>query len=297
MKTPALLLTLVSASLLRADDRKIDTDKLPPPAMGKMDFFKDIQPIFERSCLRCHNSNKRGLGGAFKIGLRLDVNREATLEEFPDVIVPGKSAKSRLIHAVAGIDITILMPPKFPKARLSVEEVGKLRAWIDQGAVWPERHSYPDGFRLVNALFTDVFPEDGGEKAWAAAVAKENQKGRLVRLLVTGKRAKMLLGRDYQDRPEFRMRPFIPFRASKVRVFVPDLVNARVEAYVRTGLEETDWKRVWVHAENASSLLSPEIEVNYSAFGSLEVRVTSTGEGPAGVSNILVLTPTGAARK
>jgi hypothetical protein len=93
------------------------------------------------------------------------------------------------------------------------------------------------------------------------------------------------------------MRPFIPPNTSKVRVFIPDLINARVEVHVRAGIREADWKRVWAHAENGSSLLSPEIEVANNAYGALEVRVTSMGEGPAGVSNILVLTPAGAAKK
>jgi hypothetical protein len=296
MTTPALLLSLVSASFLSAGGRKLDTDKLPPPAMGKMDFFKDIQPIFERSCIRCHNSHRRGLGGVFRVGLRLDVNRDAALE-YENGIVPGKSDQSSLIHAVSGLDITTAMPPQFPRDRLSVEEVGKLRAWIDQGAVWPEQHKFPDGFRLLSLLFTDVFSEDGGEKAWAASVERQMKKGRLVRLLIMENRAKMVLGRDFRDEPEFSMRPFIPPNTSKVRVFIPDLINARVEVHVRAGISEADWKRVWAHAENGSSLLSPEIEVANNAYGALEVRVTSMGEGPAGVSNILVLTPAGAAKK
>src|SRR5437870_3129035 len=36
----------------------VDTSKLPPPANVKVDFARDIQPIFERSCLRCHGPEK-----------------------------------------------------------------------------------------------------------------------------------------------------------------------------------------------------------------------------------------------
>jgi len=57
------------------------------------------------------------------------------------VIVPGRSAESPLIHLAAGYDHAPTrvraMPPR-EKDRLSAEEVGKLRAWIDQEAVWPE---------------------------------------------------------------------------------------------------------------------------------------------------------------
>jgi hypothetical protein len=51
-------------------------------------------------------------------------------------LIPGDSANSRLIHLVAALDKDDAMPPE-GKA-LSPEEVGLLRAWIDQGANWPD---------------------------------------------------------------------------------------------------------------------------------------------------------------
>ena len=47
----------------------------------------------------------------------------------------GNSAQSRLIHLVAGTDPDSIMPKK--GTRLTPEQVGLLRAWIDQGMVWP----------------------------------------------------------------------------------------------------------------------------------------------------------------
>src|SRR5262249_31299656 len=52
------------------------------------------------------------------------------------VFIPGDSANSRLIHLVAALDRQEMMPPEGKP--LSQEEVGLLRAWIDQGAVWPD---------------------------------------------------------------------------------------------------------------------------------------------------------------
>jgi hypothetical protein len=96
-----------------------------------MDFERDIQPIFAARCLSCHVAGKE------KGGLRLDDGAEAMLGgNSGTVIVPGKSADSRLIHVVAGTDPDTRMPPKGP---LSAAEVGKLRAWIDQGARWPRQ--------------------------------------------------------------------------------------------------------------------------------------------------------------
>src|SRR6185295_15615323 len=51
-------------------------------------------------------------------------------------IRPGHSAESPMIHFVAGLDPDVKMPSKGDP--LTREEIGLLRAWIDQGANWPE---------------------------------------------------------------------------------------------------------------------------------------------------------------
>ena len=110
----------------------VDVSKLPPAATRPVDFTKDIQPIFEASCWNCHGAKKQ------ESGFRLD-DRAAALKggERGGDIVPGKSAESLLIHAVAGIHDDLKMPKKGEK--LSAEQVGLLRAWIDQGAQMPEK--------------------------------------------------------------------------------------------------------------------------------------------------------------
>ena len=45
---------------------------------------------------------------------------------------------SRLLHLVAGLDPEVKAMPPAPKPPLSAAEIGKLRAWIDQGAKWPK---------------------------------------------------------------------------------------------------------------------------------------------------------------
>ncbi len=100
-------------------------------ASDKIDFNRDVAPIFERACVSCHGSDKE------KSGLRLD-NRRLALrggDEGP-AIVPGKGADSLLIKLVSGSDPDRLMPPK-GKA-LSSKEIALLKSWIDQGADWPE---------------------------------------------------------------------------------------------------------------------------------------------------------------
>ena len=108
------------------------TSVLPAPATRTIDFAKDVQPIFESKCIKCHGSEKQ------KGGYRLD-QKEAALtagdEHAPNIHL-GKSAESPLIRFVAGLDADTKMPPKGEK--LSSEEIGVLRAWIDQGAQWPD---------------------------------------------------------------------------------------------------------------------------------------------------------------
>lgn len=117
--------------LLAQQTTKIDVKKLPPAAPGAVDFRSDIKPIFAKSCVSCHGPMKQ------RGGLRLD-DADAALKggNSGPVIVPAKALASRLLHVVAGLDPEVTMPPK-EKPPLTVQEIAKLRAWIEQGAKWP----------------------------------------------------------------------------------------------------------------------------------------------------------------
>ncbi len=105
--------------------------ELPPAATQTVDFRAQIQPIFEERCYACH-----GPASAMN-GFRLDRKRDALAggHSGPSII-PGDSASSRLVHLVAGYQVKVTMPPA--GERLDAAQIGLLRAWIDQGAVWPE---------------------------------------------------------------------------------------------------------------------------------------------------------------
>jgi len=116
-----------TAPLLAAD---VDVSKLPPVSSKKgVTFEKDIKPIFEKSCAKCHGAEKQ------KGKLRLD-SLEAALKgsENGKVVEPGKSAKSVLVHNIARLNEDDAMPPEGKGDPLSKEQVGLVRAWIDQGA-------------------------------------------------------------------------------------------------------------------------------------------------------------------
>jgi mono/diheme cytochrome c family protein len=111
-----------------------DRTKLPPPANRKADFVKDIQPIFSQHCHGCHGPKRQ------EAGFRLDA-KDAALHggDLGPAIVPGNSAESLLVQFVAGVVPDKVMPKK--GERLTAAQVGLLRAWIDQGADWPESAS------------------------------------------------------------------------------------------------------------------------------------------------------------
>ncbi len=105
--------------------------ELPPAAKRAVDFDKEIKPLFVRSCYRCHGS-ERQKGG---LGLHRQ-NLAMAGGDSGRVIEPGKSAESRLVKFIAGIDDDGIMPPEGSGKPLSPGEIGLIRAWIDQGATW-----------------------------------------------------------------------------------------------------------------------------------------------------------------
>jgi ankyrin repeat protein len=100
--------------------------KMPPPANIKVDFEKHVQPILSQKCYACHGDDVQ------QSGLRLDKRQNALRGgDYGPVIVPGNSAQSKLIKRLVNGDGGLQMPPT---GALSEEEIGILRAWIDQGA-------------------------------------------------------------------------------------------------------------------------------------------------------------------
>lgn len=109
--------------------------RLPAPASREVSFSKEVKPIFEASCIKCHGR------GRDKGNFRVDT-RETLLKggDSGVALVPGRSAESLLIELVSGLDPDNVMPQKGSK--LTSEEVAVLRAWIDQGAKWDAETSF-----------------------------------------------------------------------------------------------------------------------------------------------------------
>jgi hypothetical protein len=128
--TLALSLVIVQG----AEKKAVDLSKIPP-ASGQtgVTFATDIKPILDKSCIKCHGPEKA------KGKLRLDsLDRALKGGEDGKVILLGNSLGSALVHNVAHAgDPDDYMPPPRNKANLlplTKEQIGLIRAWIDQGA-------------------------------------------------------------------------------------------------------------------------------------------------------------------
>jgi mono/diheme cytochrome c family protein len=123
---------LVTAAL--ADDALAPGTANPlPPASTKtgVTYATDIKPIFDATCVKCHDGTKKPRGG-----LALDT-LEGTLKGGKDgkVVTVGDSAHSDLVLSVAHVGDRDTFMPKGKTAKpLTPEQIGLIRAWIDQGA-------------------------------------------------------------------------------------------------------------------------------------------------------------------
>lgn len=95
-------------------------------ATAKVNFKRDVAPILETRCIRCHGPDR-----AFD-GVRLDEKLFAMLS-----IVPKNPEESIVYNAAK----SGFMPPAGP--RLTGKEVETLRKWIAEGAHWPKGVELP----------------------------------------------------------------------------------------------------------------------------------------------------------
>jgi ankyrin repeat protein len=95
---------------------------------AKVDFAKDVQPIFRQNCVGCHGPSQA------LSGFRIDRKSSAFKDGFRR-IVAGSSQNSFLYHRLVGTAYGMQMPPT---GALKPEQIATIKAWIDQGAEWPD---------------------------------------------------------------------------------------------------------------------------------------------------------------
>ncbi len=148
--SPVHRLLPIAILLLASSVASVQRAQTPAPT-AKVDFVRDVQPILREHCYECHGPSMQ------KNNFRLDVRRDAMRGGTIAVIGPGNSEGSRLYQRLIGSDFGRQMPPTGP---LKPAEIATVKAWIDQGAVWPDAASGetppppadPDAVKLIGAI-------------------------------------------------------------------------------------------------------------------------------------------------
>jgi formylglycine-generating enzyme required for sulfatase activity/mono/diheme cytochrome c family protein len=100
----------------------------------RVNFVKDIKPIFEFNCVACHRE------GYDKGGLRMDT-RELTFKggDSGKGVVPHRPKESLVFTSTTlPADHDDLMPPAKKGGPLSKDNIDLISGWIEQGAIWPD---------------------------------------------------------------------------------------------------------------------------------------------------------------
>jgi hypothetical protein len=129
-----------------------------------MDFARDVAPVFEQHCIRCHQpENKKG-------GLSLATLADLAANQF---VVPGDPDASYLLEVVTAESGEKPLMPK-DGAPLLAEEIEILRRWIADGAQWPdnivvnERSKADRNWWSLQPLQQDEPPSDDIPAGWRA---------------------------------------------------------------------------------------------------------------------------------
>ncbi len=106
-----------------------------PIQAGEISFVREVAPILEKHCLRCHGATTKKGG----LSLATAGATQAGGDTGP-AIVPGKPDDSLLLDVLTG------PKPRMPRnaPALKAEQVALLRQWISQGASWPNNAALKD---------------------------------------------------------------------------------------------------------------------------------------------------------
>ena len=97
-----------------------------------VDFKKDIAPVLEERCVKCHGAKKQK--GEYRLSNAKDIVKAGESEEKP--IVAGKPDASYLVKLIEmSEDDDDVMPPK--GGTLTKEQIANIKAWIKAGAKFP----------------------------------------------------------------------------------------------------------------------------------------------------------------
>jgi hypothetical protein len=103
------------------------------PSRGeKVDFEKDILPILDAACFKCHSASAKKPKGDVRLD-ELEAIRAKSRSD--NLIFPRKPEKSLLLHVIRLPEgDEAVMPPSDDRPPLAAEQVALIERWIEQGA-------------------------------------------------------------------------------------------------------------------------------------------------------------------
>jgi ankyrin repeat protein len=162
---PTFLAAFFAALLVQA---------LAAPSPPKIDFKRDVQPIFRAGCYSCHGPTQQMNG--FRLDRRGDALRGGSIA----VINRGSAEGSRFYQRLTGDSFGTRMPPT---GALPASQIATIKVWLDQGADWPDDAAGEAPLPPPDAVATRLMDaiRAGNRSSWSALLASDpmavNRKG------------------------------------------------------------------------------------------------------------------------
>jgi len=120
---------------------------------SKVSFIREVEPVLQQRCQKCHGPNKQ------QGGLRLDQRPSLLLggDSGLPAVIPGEPASSPLNLRIHSLEVEERMPPEGEP--LTRKEKELLDLWVLQGAIWPSQGSGSDPLQTKHWAFQPITAE------------------------------------------------------------------------------------------------------------------------------------------
>jgi hypothetical protein len=119
-----------------------------------VDFTRDVRPVLAQQCFTCHGMDDHGRKGKLRLDLSESAYGKGKSGEI--AIIPGKPDASEVVKRILSTDEDEVMPPPHTKKVLSEKDKATLKAWIAEGAKWPDgialRYKSPEELKALADL-------------------------------------------------------------------------------------------------------------------------------------------------
>lgn len=278
-----ILATTLSA---RADEPAPDASQPTPIATLErtepVDFEGEILPILRRNCLACHSE------AVAKSELVLETPQTIAKGGASGSAVEPGSADDSMLLLVASGDSDPLMPPtdnKVGASRLTSEELGLLKLWIDQGAKGEVKSSQPVAWQPLPAGVNPIYAVALSPDGQFAPAARANQI--FIYHLPSGKTICRLTDERLLEAGIYQQPGVAELDLVQSLVFSPDGYRLASGGYrdIKIWERPRDAKAIEIAAEGAtparSTAISADGKLLATGFDDGHIRVSSLADGQA----------------